>query len=68
MQSPIIQDLISDIESFCADRSMSDTTFGAEALNDPNFISDLRNGRECRFRTVSKVREFMSQPSIEGAA
>ena len=33
--------------------------FGREAMGDPRFVFDLRNGREPRPRTVERVRAFL---------
>ena len=33
--------------------------FGREAMGDPRFVFDLRNGREPRQRTVDRVLAFL---------
>ena len=33
--------------------------FGREAMKDPRFVFDLRNGREPRKRTVERVRAYL---------
>ena len=53
--------LLSDIEAFCARHDMSETQFGVDALNDKNFIPDLRDGRDLRFSTAERVRTFMDE-------
>jgi len=35
------------------------TRFGREAVRDPRFVLDLRNGREPRPRTVARVSAFL---------
>lgn len=52
-------DLLADIEAFCAARGLADSAFGAEAMGDPSFVFDLRNGREPRRKTVQKARDYM---------
>lgn len=52
--------LIPDIEAFLTAHGMSETAFGTEALNDKNFITDLREGRSPSLRTVARVQRFMS--------
>ena len=41
--------------------NFSAARFGREALRDPRFVFDLRNGREPRSRTVQRVRDFLEQ-------
>ena len=36
------------------------TRFGREALGDPRFVFDLREGRECRSLTVTRVLTYMA--------
>ncbi|MGH6706521.1 MAG: hypothetical protein ACREB1_06910 [Sphingomicrobium sp.] len=33
--------------------------FGREAMGDPRFVFDLRNGREPRPQTIKRVRTFL---------
>ena len=33
--------------------------FGRQAMGDPRFVFDLRNGRDPRQRTVERVRAFL---------
>ncbi|WP_116091756.1 hypothetical protein [Sphingomonas crusticola] len=35
--------------------------FGSQALNDPRFVFDLRNGREPRARTIARVEAYLGQ-------
>ena len=58
---PSIQALVDDIEAFRARTGMSVTAFGTAALNDPNFIGDLRRGRMPSLVLIDRVREFMKQ-------
>ena len=51
--------LLPEIEKFCATHEMTDGQFGILALNDKNFVGDLREGRDVRMSTASKVRDFM---------
>lgn len=48
-----------DVEAFLAHTGMSATTFGKEALGDPVFVFDLRNGRRPGLGSVDRVYEFM---------
>lgn len=53
-------DLIAEIRAFCAAQDMALTRFGKEAVNDPSFVRQLEEGRECRRSTIRKVRAFMA--------
>jgi len=35
--------------------------FGSEAVRDPRFVFDLRNGREPRPRTVTRVEAYIAR-------
>lgn len=37
------------------------SVFGKEALGDPSFVNDLRNGRSPRLDSVAKVLTFIEQ-------
>lgn len=52
-------DLLADIEAFCAARDMPVSRFGSDAMGDPSFVFDLRNGRECRRATLDRARDWM---------
>lgn len=58
MSSPT-QILLSDIEAFLSNSRMKPSTFGHEAVGDPNFVRNLRKGREPRFNTVQRVKGFI---------
>ena len=62
---------LQQVEQFLTRTEMSATAFGREALKDPNFVSDLRDGRAPNLRIAQKVMEFMRShrvPEREGAA
>lgn len=52
--------LIRRIEQFLSRTGMPATLFGRMAVSDPRFVLDLRQGREPRRRTVSRVEHFMN--------
>lgn len=54
-----MSNLLADIETFCTAQEMAESQFGLLALNDKNFVSDLRDGRDIRFSTSERVRQFM---------
>jgi hypothetical protein len=51
--------LLRDVEKFLRFSHMPATRFGREAVKDPRFVFDLRNGREPRPGTIAKVRAFL---------
>jgi len=51
--------LIETVEEFLKTAGMSPTAFGKSAIGDPNFVLDLRRGREPRSRLVQRARDFM---------
>ena len=54
-----IPDLLAAIEAHCAKTGMRDSAFGHVALNDPNFVRNLRDGREPRRKTVARAIDFI---------
>jgi len=52
--------LIRKIEAFMRQTKMPQTTFGRVAINDPQFVFDLRRGRVPRQGTVQRVEHFMN--------
>lgn len=54
-------ELINEIEAFCAKHEMTEGQFGLGALNDKNFVIDLRNGRDLRMSTLERVRNWMAE-------
>lgn len=54
-----------EIEDYLQERGLAATAFGNEALGDPNFVFDIREGREPRLSTIERVREFMADHAEE---
>jgi hypothetical protein len=52
--------LLAEIELFLRKKRMAPSEFGKQALGDPSLINNLRDGRELRYRTTLKVRDFMA--------
>lgn len=52
-------DLLSAIEAHCAKTGMKDSTFGHVAMGDPNFVRNLRDGREPRRKTANRAVEYI---------
>ena len=51
--------LLREVENFLRDSNIPAARFGREAMKDPRFVFDLRNGREPRQSTVERVRRFL---------
>lgn len=49
-----------EIEAFITKTKIAPTRFGKEAVGDPRFVFDLREGRAPGWRTAQRVREFMA--------
>lgn len=52
-------DLLTKVESFCAEMDMSPSRFGREFMNDPGFVWRLRAGGECLPRTAQRLLSEM---------
>ena len=48
-----------EIERFLKRSKMTPTVFGRLALDDPNFVFELRAGRDPKAATIDKVRDFI---------
>ena len=51
--------LLREVENFLRSSNVPPARFGREAMGDPRFVFDLRNGREPRPRTVERIRRFL---------
>lgn len=51
--------LLREVEKFLSASKISAARFGREVMGDPRFVFDLRNGREPRLATVSRVRAYL---------
>lgn len=52
--------ILRKIEKFIRDTGMAPTRFGREAVRDPRFVFDVRNGREPSARTIRRLEHFMN--------
>lgn len=57
--------LLVRIEKFMKARRMPPTRFGREALGDPKFVLQLRDGREPRAATVQRVLDYLDENELE---
>ena len=51
--------LLCQVEKFLRISDIPPTRFGREAMGDPRFVFDLRNGREPRPATIRRVLAFL---------
>ena len=51
--------LLRKVEKFLSNSDIPPTRFGREAMGDPRFVFDLRNGREPRPETIQRVIAFL---------
>jgi 2,4-dienoyl-CoA reductase-like NADH-dependent reductase (Old Yellow Enzyme family) len=57
--------LLDRIEKLLKARRMPPTRFGREAVRDPKFVFDLREGREPRSATVKRVTAYLERQERE---
>jgi hypothetical protein len=53
--------LLEWIESHLKDQQISATRFGRQAVGDPRFVLDLRNGRKPRRKTVARLEAYLAE-------
>lgn len=58
--------LLPRIELHLQKRRMAPTRFGREAVNDPRFVFDLREGRELRSATARRVCAYLDRHDHDG--
>ena len=51
--------LLREIEAHLRLKRMTPSRFGREAVGDPKFVGQLRDGREPRAATVCRVRKYI---------
>jgi hypothetical protein len=60
MRMSLLDTFRDEVERYLEASKEKPTKFGADAASDPNFVLDLRSGREPRAGTIDKVRAFMA--------
>lgn len=61
-------DFLNRIDQFIAERGLTPTTFGVKAINDPDLVRELRDGRELRRKTRERIEQFMCGAGTSEAA
>lgn len=64
----LVSQLLAEIESYCREVGMAETTFGRKALNDGKVVGRLRAGGRVWPETADKVRLFIEQNPPEARA
>lgn len=60
--------LLTTIEKYLRKTGVAPTRFGRDAVGDPQFVADLRNGREPRERTARRVADYLAtKPGSDSA-
>ena len=54
-------DLLECIERYLRETGTAPAVFGREVMRDPNFVFDLRDGRDYRRTTAEKVMDYISK-------
>ena len=54
-------EFLEKVEDFLERTKMSPTAFGTKAKAEPNFVFEIRKGRECREEVQERVLRFMSE-------
>lgn len=55
-------DLLADIQSFCRQANIAESTFGRKSVNDGRLVERVVGGR-VTLRTVERVREYIAKNS-----
>jgi len=64
---PTVKELLIEIEAYCARSQMTPTAFGKRAMNDPNFVHRLRDGRIPGITTIDRIRAYSAKHTKAGA-
>ena len=60
-------DLVGEIEAYCREAGIAETTFGRIVVNDGKFVGRLREGKGVTTATVGRVRRFLEENGRETA-
>ena len=63
-----IEAFLQKIEQFIVTNGMSASNFGHKFANDPLFVFQVRDGREPRLKTRSRILKNMENDQTEGRA
>jgi len=57
--------LLADIEAYCQQAGIAESTFGRQAINDGKLCARLRGGKSITLSTAQKVQEFIESNTAE---
>lgn len=57
---PTQDEFLAEVDRYIEVAGIGAATLGKRALNDPNFVSDLRGGRSPSLAIVDRVRKFIA--------
>ena len=57
--------LLQRIEKYLQTKRVPPTRFGREAVGDPRFVFDLRDGRQPRSTTIRRVAAYLDRADYE---
>lgn len=63
-----MENLIRQIEAFCAAHGVSERQFGELSMNDGKLVAQIRSGRDLRYSTVQRITDFISEYAPEDRA
>ena len=59
--------LIAEIEAYCRQAGVAESTFGRRVVNDGKFVGRLRDGKGVTTATVAKVRNYLTEQNMSAA-
>jgi hypothetical protein len=65
--SSTAESLLGEIERFCRESKMAESTFGRQAVNDGKLCSRLRDGKDVTLETAERIRSFIQTSRIDGS-
>lgn len=57
----VVGGLVGEIETYCREAGIAETTFGRIVVNDGKFVGRLREGKGVTAATVERVRRFLDE-------
>lgn len=59
--------ILAEIEAFCRQQGMAESTFGRLAVNDGKFVDRLREGKNIGLNTVDRVSDYIAKQNAPRA-
>lgn len=61
-----VETLVKEIEAFCRQAGLAETTFGRQAVNDGKLMRRLREGKGITLKTMERARSYMQNHANHG--